>query len=241
MAGSIQRVCRKRRKSINMVSIERSTLKFLKTLRKNNNRDWVHANRGWYLESKQNFTEFTQALIGGINQFDKFGYIDAKDCLYRLHRDVRFSPDKTPYNYHFSAMMGKDGRKGNGASYYFRIKPGGLSVIAAGNPNMPDKSQMEKMRNAIDKKGNEFAKMINSKSFKNTFDELKGERYKRVPKPYSAEHPYADLLKMKYYWVDNFIKDKEVLEDGLYKMALAVYKKAHPMVRFINNHVKVKN
>jgi len=223
------------------MQIDPGTFRFLKTLRKNNNRDWVHANRDWYLESKQNFVEFTQALIGGINQFDKFGYIEAKDCMYRLHRDLRFSPDKTPYNYHFSAMMGKNGRRGSGASYYFRIKPGGLSVFAAGSDCIPEKDKMENLRMAINKKGKAFLKIIDGKAFKKTFPEIKGESYKRVPNPFSVDNPMAQILKMKYFWVDHFIADKFICKTEFFKSAITIYKQAQPFVAFINNHLHVKN
>ena len=223
------------------MQIDSSTFRFLKTIRKNNNREWVHANQEWYQDSKNNFKEFTQALIGGINEFDKFGYIDAKDCMYRLHRDVRFSPNKTPYNYHFSAMIGKNGRKGSGASYYFRIKPGGLSVFAAGSDCIPEKEEMENLRMAINNKGKTFLNIINAKAFKNTFPELKGESYKRVPKPFSADNPMAELLKMKSYWVEHFVADKFICKPELFTSALSVYKQAQPFVAFINNHLHVKN
>lgn len=81
-------------------------LQFLRELRQNNNRNWFHANKDRYDLLHQAFLDEVQDLINRIALFDKeiIG-IEAKDCYFRIYRDIRFSPDKTPYKTHFAKWV----------------------------------------------------------------------------------------------------------------------------------------
>jgi uncharacterized protein (TIGR02453 family) len=91
--------------------LQSSTLKFLKDLSKNNNKPWFDANRKKYEEAKKDFEQFIQVVI------DKHGLKDetireqeAKKCLFRINRDIRFSKDKTPYKTNMGASINRGGR-----------------------------------------------------------------------------------------------------------------------------------
>ena len=78
--------------------ISRQTFQFLKELKKNNNRDWFNANKEKYQTAAAGFEDFVNVVIAGISQFDKsIAGVSAKDCIFRIYRDVRFSKDKSPY------------------------------------------------------------------------------------------------------------------------------------------------
>lgn len=84
--------------------IQASTLKFLKDLKKNNNKEWFDDNRKTYDNAKNDFLEFTKKLIVGVSKFDGNilkANLDPKKCITRLNRDVRFSNDKSPYKTNF--------------------------------------------------------------------------------------------------------------------------------------------
>lgn len=74
-------------------------IQFLKELQVNNNREWFQANKSRYDVLRKNFIENVQLLIDRIGLFDpEVAGLDAKDCLFRIYRDIRFSPDKNHIN-----------------------------------------------------------------------------------------------------------------------------------------------
>jgi uncharacterized protein (TIGR02453 family) len=105
--------------------LKSSTLKFLKDLKKNNNKPWFDINRKRYEEAKSDFSNFVQRVIDAHCKKDKtISALKAKDCMFRINRDVRFSKDKSPYKTNMGAYINKDGKKGMTAGYYFHCEPG---------------------------------------------------------------------------------------------------------------------
>src|ERR1700709_683437 len=105
--------------------LQPATLKFLKDLKKNNNKPWFDTNRNKYEDAKKDFAEFIQSVI------DKYGKKDnsikelkAKDCTFRINRDIRFAKDKTPYKSNMGASINRGGKKSIYAGYYFHCEPG---------------------------------------------------------------------------------------------------------------------
>jgi len=117
-----------------MVTIQKNTIEFLKVLALNNNRDWFEANRSYYEASRNNFEAFIQAFIDRITEFDPvLKGLEAKSCIFRINRDIRFSTDKSPYKTNFGALVIRGGRKNihRFAGYYIHIEPGEY-MIAGG-------------------------------------------------------------------------------------------------------------
>ena len=118
-----------------MQTIAKSTLQFLTDLKANNNRDWFQANKPVYQEALENFTQFIDALIAEIVKFDpSIGHHTAKQCIFRIYRDVRFSKDKSPYKTHFGAHITSAAKKSeihSRAGYYIHIGPG-EAMLAGG-------------------------------------------------------------------------------------------------------------
>lgn len=115
-------------------------LAFLRELRDNNNREWFNANKSRYQRLKKGFDEFTGVLIDKVALFDpEIKGLEVKDCVYRIYRDVRFSPDKSPYKIHFASFIaarGAETASGADITYTFSrtvaFCPGGFIV-----PNRP--------------------------------------------------------------------------------------------------------
>lgn len=84
---------------------------FLRELQQNNNREWFMANKPRYTALQIQFNNFVDELIGEISRFDDtVTGLTAKDCTYRIYRDVRFSADKSPYKTHMGAFICPGGK-----------------------------------------------------------------------------------------------------------------------------------
>ena len=209
-------------------------LQFLKTLQKNNNREWFHANKGKFEVAKTEFEIITATLIQGISKFDKvLTGVEPKQCIYRIYRDVRFGKDKTPYKTHVGALLADEGRKTSKAFYYIHLEPGGKTIVGGGL-YMPQGEVIKKIRQEIDYNSAEFKKIINNKKFKTQFGELQGEKLKRAPKGYSPEDPNIELLKLKSYLAVHTFTDKEVTADNFIKDCISMYKTMKPLNDFLN-------
>ena len=109
-------------------------LSFLADLAQNNTRDWMHANKKVYQQAKADFEALTVELIDEMAAFDPdIEGLVAKDCVFRLNRDVRFSKNKSPYKLNFGASITKGGRRSHWSGYYVQIQPNGESFMAGGS------------------------------------------------------------------------------------------------------------
>ncbi len=213
--------------------LEKSTLKFLKALKKNNNRDWFKANKGQYDNAKANFNEFTQALINAIAQFDTgLNNVEAKTCLFRIYRDVRFSKDKSPYKPNMGASIAPGGRKSTLPCYYLHVEPG--NSFLAGGLYHPEAHLLHKVRQEIDYNEDEFRNILAHKTFNNYFGELwDGDRLKTAPQNYPKDHSAIDLLRNKSFIVSHYIDDKQLLASDAVESCKKVYKAMYPMNQFL--------
>jgi uncharacterized protein (TIGR02453 family) len=221
-----------------IIMLQPSTIKFLKDLKKNNNKPWFDKNRKVYEEAKVDFAKFIQAVIDQHSKKDaSIKSIVAKDCLFRINRDVRFAKDKSPYKSNFGASINKGGRKAeNSAGYYFHLEPG--SVFAGGGIWMPMPDELKKVRQEIDYNFADFKKIIGSKKFKAVYGDLsKNAAYtlSRVPKGYEADNPAAEYLKLKSYVAMVKISDADLTSKDLVKKTVAAFEALQPVIDFINN------
>jgi uncharacterized protein (TIGR02453 family) len=220
-----------------MEPVKKSTLEFLTAIERNNNRDWFISNRSLYLEAKDNFESFVQELINKIITFDPIlKGLEVKNCVYRLNRDIRFSNDKSPYKSHLGAFIVRGGKK-NGdkfAGYYFHIEPG--KSIIAGGAYMPPAPWLSAIREKISETPDEFIDIINSKKFKKYFGKIEGEKLKKMPKGYPADHPQIELLKFKSYLIINEVPDKKVLSDDYFDYVIEVFRAMKPFNDYLNEY-----
>ena len=97
---------------------------FLRELRMHNNREWFNAHKDEYTRLRKTFETYINQLIVLIGEKDEELHgLEASVCLYRIYRDIRFSPDKTPYKTHFAAYMARGGKNSPRAGYYLHIEP----------------------------------------------------------------------------------------------------------------------
>ena len=214
------------------------TLKFLKDLKKNNNKAWFEKNKSSYLSAKDDLESLTTQLLNGLSKTDKsIADLKAKDCLFRIYRDVRFAKDKTPYKTNMGAWMNKGGKKINSAGYYFHCEPG--QSFIAGGFYMPMPPELNKIRQEIDYSFDEWKKIISNKNFKKYFSKgVEGiEVLSRPPKGYDENNPAIEFIKMKNFIVTRQLTDKDLQSKTLVKEVLKTYETMKPFIDFLNHSV----
>lgn len=216
---------------MNAHSIHKSTLQFLRSLSQNNNRDWFNAHKGEYLDAQSNVEGFIDRLIIKMNSHDQIETPSGRKSLYRIYNDVRFAKDKAPYNPRFSGYLKRRKPMLRGG-YYFWIKPGGTRVACGfGYPNPDD---LKRIRLDIVQNDDEWRKILNSKSIKSTFGEMRGEQVKTTPKGFSNDHPAIDLLRYKQYWFEHTFADKEVLATDFLNNVNKTFKCIRPFFDYMS-------
>lgn len=222
--------------NLKMEYIKKSTLDFLRALKKNNDREWFLKNKPEYLEAKQNFEDFVGGVLDKIIDFEPIMKgLEVKSCVYRINRDIRFSNDKSPYKTHLGAFMVRGGKQ-NGdryAGYYFHIEPGNNSMIAGG-AYMPPAEWLAKIREKIDDDGDKLVKILKKKEFSSLFGELEGEKLKTTPKGYPKDHPHIDLLRLKSFLVVKMFKDSEVTSPGCFDNVVKACRLMKPLNDYLN-------
>ncbi len=214
-----------------------STLQFLKDLKKHNNKEWFDANRQRYSNAKSDVEQLAAAVIGKLGSFDSsVAHLQAKECLFRINRDVRFSKNKAPYKTNMALYVSKHGKKAmDCAGYYLHIEPGS-SFLAAGIW-MPMAPELKKIRQEIDYNFDELQKMLRQKSFRQLFpdfDRSEGVALSRPPKGYEADNPAIDYLKLKSFIVTTPLTDPMLTGKTMVSTVTGAFKTAYPLVQFIN-------
>ena len=211
------------------------TLKFLKELNRNNNKPWFDEHRKEYENARKDFNLFIDDLIKAIAKFDKsIAGQEAKNCIFRINRDVRFSKNKNPYKNNMAGYFNKDGKKGIGAGYYFHLEPG--ASIVAGGIWMPEPFVLGNIRQEIDYNFEEWKKIIGNTTFKRVFPEglENNESLLRPPKGYDIDNRAIHYLKMKTFIVTKKYTDKEILSKSIINDIAGTFRTIKPVIDFLN-------
>jgi uncharacterized protein (TIGR02453 family) len=213
----------------------REGLRFLKQLKRNNNRVWFEAHKDNYERYvKVPMQSFVAALQPHFARFAPEFDLNPKRSIFRIYRDIRFSADKTPYKTHVAAHFVLRGTpKGFlGSGYYIEIAPGELFV--GGGVYMPDGMQLKKIRKALDRRGKEFLSIVSNRQFLKRFAPFEWNALQRVPKGYSEDHPMAQWLKYKQFFVGVSMPEAACYKASLVEDMADVCEKGAPLVRFLN-------
>ncbi|MDQ3846336.1 MAG: DUF2461 domain-containing protein [Bacteroidota bacterium] len=216
--------------------LEPATLRFLKGLSKNNNRPWFEAHRAAYEAARIDFQNFIQLVMDHLQKEDAtITGLSARDCLFRINRDIRFSKNKAPYKTNFGASIKREGKKSVYAGYYFHLEPG--KSFIGGGLWMPEAPTLKKVRQEVDYCWEEFQSIINEKEFKNIYSDLyKGDDVKlsTVPKGYEKENPAIDYLKLKSLIAEAGVPDVELTKPTLHQRTITAFKALQPLLYFFN-------
>lgn len=186
------------------------TLDFLRELAENNHRDWFQANRSRYDAAKGELARLVERVLAGMSAFEPLANTAAKDCIFRINRDIRFAKDKTPYKQNLAFAIGPGGRHSGRIDYYVHIQPGNQSFLGAGMWQ-PTPANLAKFRQEIDYNAGGLKEIIEADEFRRYFPEASGDVMKTTPKGYAADHPEINLLRRKELFFMHRYTDKAVL------------------------------
>ncbi len=217
--------------------LQASTIKFLQALKKNNSKEWFDTNRKQYELAKADFAALIDAIIHSFGKKDpSIAGLLAKECVFRINRDVRFSKNKEPYKTNMGASITACGKKVMMAGYYFHLEPGGNSFVGGGL-YMAEPDKLKKVRQEIDYNWVDFSKIIQHKKFREIYGDLdksEGMSLIREPKGYEKDNPAIDYIKLKSWIGLKPISDQELTEKELVKTITTSFEALYPMIIFLN-------
>ncbi len=213
-----------------------NAFQFLIDLKFNNNRPWFNENKDRYLRAKNDFDTFIESLIVQLKKQDKSIDVSAaKECVFRIYRDARFSKNKEPYKTNFGAFISKGGRKSPYAGYYIHFEPD--NSFMGGGIYQPTPALLKSIRTQIFENPEEYKGILNQKDFKKQFPVLHGEKLKMAPKGFPKDFADIDLLKNKHFVVSKAIENELWFEGEPVKAILKSYKTQQKLNEFLNRAV----
>ena len=217
------------------------TLQFFNELNINNNKDWFLANKERWEAIRAKFVDFTAEVIKVMTELDpSLGNITPQSCLYRINRDLRFTPDKRPYKTHIAFFLPTGGnRRCAVPGYYMQlgIEDYGLhgNCSLGGGIFMPTPQTLNAIRQEIFYNTDDFLAIINNKDYKRYF----GSKFfttkvlSRPPKGYPADWPHVNLLKYKDYCSMHEVPQELIFGEDMLPHVLDAFRATVPLNLFI--------
>ena len=216
------------------------TFKFLRGLKKNNNKEWFEKHRDNYEMYLRNPSKALAYAMGQYFKDNEMPIIgNAKTSLFRINRDIRFSADKSPYKTHIGLSFPLEGtKKEEWCGFYFSFEPSakgkGVVSFAGGGVYMPLPPYLKRIRAKIGTKHKDLRKIIDSERFRKVYPKgLTGDSLKRIPSGYSEDHPAAEWLKHKSFLFGTDLTEKDLLREDLPEILGEKFKAALPVVLFL--------
>jgi uncharacterized protein (TIGR02453 family) len=219
-----------------------AALTFLRALRRNNTREWFERHRATY------DAEVRAPLAALVEEVDvRLAAVapeivgDPKRSLFRIHRDVRFSADKSPYKtqaacwfHHRDAGRGLAGAATphGGAGFYFDMGPAGVSL--GGGIWMPPRPTLNRIRDRIDEEHASLDRLLRAPAARRYGGLAEQAMLTRMPRGYDAEHPAAALLRHQSFTVGRTMTERELLDARLPALLVRDYARILPLVRWLN-------
>lgn len=213
---------------------------FLRDLKRNNTREWIHqrANERRYDIVQRTMEQWVSFLLMDMDDIEDTHGLKPKQCLFRIWRDTRFSKDKTPCKTYVSAAICKGGRKNpDRGVYYVQLSPGNESFVAGGI-YMPDADRLKKIRKAIMENGDSLLRILKEPKLKKTFGDLSDLKLKTLPRDYKkadltpTQHqllPYTSLI------VEKNLPDKLVLSKDFDAELVKMFRIMKPLNDWLNH------
>ncbi|MHB1311618.1 MAG: DUF2461 domain-containing protein [Gemmatimonadaceae bacterium] len=221
-----------------------AALTFLRALKRNNRREWFEANRATYeREIKAPMKALVEELDVRFAALAPEFVGDPRTSVFRIHRDIRFSQDKSPYKAHAALWIfhrapgrGVGQTVDGGAGFYFHLEPGASMV--AGGLWMPPSPKLQLIRDAIVDDVAGWEAIVRDKAFVKRFGGLTeddpGVRLKRLPRGYAPGHPAERWLRFKSFTVSRALSDAEATGAKVADLAMKDYAVMLPLTRWLN-------
>ena len=223
-----------------MAYFSKDFINFFAELKKNNNREWFLQNKERYIYSvKIPFELFVQEIIHRIQEEDDTIQITAKEALFRIYRDVRFSKDKSPYKTFASAIISHKGRKDLYLpGFYFEFDDAEIRIY--NGAYFLDKNQLYKARKSIQQNLSEFNSLISEKNFKSKFGLTLGDKNKIIPKEFQESYKIQPLIANKEFYYQAKLKSSNILSKNPVDKMLDYYLTARDINCFFIDAINSK-
>ncbi|KAL2846262.1 hypothetical protein BJX68DRAFT_126552 [Aspergillus pseudodeflectus] len=229
-----------------------NTLLFLEDLAENNERQWLKAHDADYRAAKKDWETFVESLTEKITEQDgTIPELPAKDLVFRIHRDIRFSKDPTPYKTHFSAAWSRTGKKGPYAAYYVHCQPG-ASFVGAGLWH-PEADKLALLRDDIDNNSERLKDVLRQEGLRREFfggipdDEDEAiqafakqnseSALKTKPKGYEHDNENIELLRLRSFTIGKPVSDADLLSPDAQEKIATLIGIMEPFVTYLNSVV----
>ena len=205
---------------------------FLEELSRNNNKEWFDLNRKTYIkEVKEPFKKLVEQMIEYVSADNPDIVLEAKNAIFRINRDIRFSKDKTPYKTHLGAAIAQGGKKSVQPGFYVHLSYDKMQ-LGGGAYNL-DKEALKKVRSEIMYEEAAFLKAINDKNFIAHYGTIKGAKNKILPADFKEAAKEQPLLFNKQFYYMTDLSVKNITAPNLLDLMIEYYEAGKKFNQFI--------
>ncbi|MDK8186983.1 MULTISPECIES: DUF2461 domain-containing protein [Sphingomonas] len=217
--------------------IDHKTFQFLRDLQNHNDKDWFENHRDAYNAAVDNLTDVAARLIDSAKSYDPaIGKLtlDPKDCISRIHRDMRFQKGKPPYKPDWFISIGDPQNRAT-AAYYLHVQP--AESYAGGGVYTPAPEALKAIRHRIADQLDDWTTIVEGKALT---DVMPGgidapEELKTIPQGFDKDDPAAEYLRMKGYVANRPLSNKDLESDRAHDLVVEAFAAAQPLVAFLNS------
>ena len=209
-------------------------LDFLRELRRNNSRDWFVERKQIYEEQvRLPMLQLVADLTTEMWEYAPEHTVEPARAVYRINRDTRFSDDKSPYKTHIAAIFPHRGlSKNSGASFYFNVAPDRIEVAAG--IYAPESSELRRIRQRLLTDHQHLGEILSAIETSRPVGGLQGEKLKRVPKGFPADHEAEELLRRKAFYFDVQLPTDSAVSRRLFDELSTHFRLFAPLVGFLD-------
>lgn len=215
--------------------MEPTIITYLTDLQNHNNREWYHEHKEEYRAANEAFEKLIRMLIEELGKDEpELLRHEPKELTFKLVRDTRFSHDKSPYNPSFRCHISAAGKLPVPVGYFIAIRPGGQSFLGGGLFADMFKDATAMIRDHITAHGEEWQEIIGNPEFSGLFT-VDGTKLKKVPQGYDPDHPQAEYLKHKSWYLEYFFDDEKLDDpEAFVEFAADIFRRMKPFNDFLN-------
>ena len=216
------------------------TLTFLRALKRHNDREWFKARRDQYESHiRAPMVSVIERLATDFRGWAPELVATPKVSMYRIYRDTRFSPNKSPYKTHFAAVFpNRVLTKHGGAGLYFHVDA--EHVLVGAGIYAPEPRQLYQLRRHVAANRKRLRAIVESPVFLRSFGPVDGQRLKRVPKGFEPDDPAAEYLKLKQFLAGTERPSSFATSPRFYASLTRLFERLLPFVRFLNEPLTPK-
>lgn len=207
---------------------------FFRSLKRNNRREWFQPRKDLFeTHVRRPMTQLVEALNGDFMKFAPEYVSDPKKAIFRIYRDTRFSPDKTPYKTHIACSFSRrGGERMSAGGFYFSVSNDEVEVAGGIYHPAPDTTLL--VRTHISENYKELRRILGGKRIRKLLGELQGDELTRAPKGFDPAHPAIDLIRKKDWILDTTLDAALTTTPVLYQEIADRFRAMAPLIEFLN-------